>query len=94
MTRMTAYLLPLLLALLPAAAGAACYADYKARRDQPYELHYGVMQVRTCDRQDAIREVRARLEQAGWELLNVDSVFDESGLADRKANAGSYYLRF
>ena len=42
----------------------------------------------------AANEVRARLAQAGWVLLNVVSVFDDGGLAGRKANAGPYYLRF
>lgn len=99
---MTRSIAPLLLALttlvltlaLPATAQAACYADYKAKRDQPYALHYGVMQVSACDTATATQEARQRLAQAGWVLLNVVSVFDDSGLADRKANAGSYYLRF
>jgi hypothetical protein len=32
--------------------------------------------------------------QAGWQLLNVLSVFDESGLEERKDSAGEYYLRY
>ncbi|WP_375687770.1 hypothetical protein [Pseudooceanicola sp. LIPI14-2-Ac024] len=78
----------------PVAAQAACYADYKARRDNPLKLHYGVMQVSSCDRNGARGEVEQRLAQNGWTLLNVLSVFDESGLEGKKANAGQYYLRF
>ena len=31
--------------VLPAAAEAACYADYKAKQDSPLRLHYGVVQL-------------------------------------------------
>ncbi|WP_163847674.1 hypothetical protein [Pseudooceanicola aestuarii] len=93
------HLYPILAALTLLAAGtstaqAACYADYKAKRATPYGLHYGVMQVSACDRSGATSELRGRLASAGWTLLNVVSVFDESGLASRRANAGAYYLRF
>ncbi|HGG65793.1 MAG TPA: hypothetical protein ENK34_14610, partial [Rhodobacteraceae bacterium] len=27
------------------AADAACYADYKAKRDNPLKLHYGVVEL-------------------------------------------------
>ena len=82
------------LTALSGAAQAACYADYKAKRDSPYGLHYGVMQVSSCSRSGAAGEVRARLASAGWTLLNVVSVFQDDGLASRRANAGAYYLRF
>ena len=83
-----------LLTALPLSAQAACYADYKARRDSPLKLHYGVMQVSSCNRAAASREVEARLARNGWTLLNVLGVFDDAGLEGRKANAGQYYLRF
>tara|TARA_R110000868_G_scaffold400956_3_gene675934 strand:+ start:106236 stop:106517 length:282 start_codon:yes stop_codon:yes gene_type:complete len=79
---------------VPATAAGACYADYKAKRDKPYELHYGVMQVSTCDKQQAADEARSRLARNGWTLLNIVSVFDDTGLAGRKSDAGPYYLRF
>lgn len=78
---------------LPAAAD--CYADYKAKQDNPLRLHYGVMQLTgDCSAADARAEVAARLQQAGWTLLNVLSVFGPEGLAGRKADAGPYFLRF
>ncbi len=80
--------------LLPAAAHAACYADYKARQDNPLRLHYGVMEVTSCDSGAARGEVAKRLAQNGWTLLNLMGVFDATGLKDRKANAGQFYLRF
>lgn len=76
---------------------AACYADYKASRDNPLKLHYGVIQIDTnpCNMSDTVRKtVAKRLGSAGWKLLRVQSVFDDSGLAKRKKDAGNYFLRF
>jgi hypothetical protein len=79
---------------LPAHA-AGCYADYKAKQDNPLRLHYGVAQVNgACDKGSATAELSARLSAQGWTLLNVLSVFGEEGLAQRKDSAGSNYLRF
>ena len=80
----------------PAQAQAGgCYADYKAKQDNPLRLHYGVIQIDgPCRRGPAKAEVSARLRQNGWTLLNVLSVFGPEGLDKRKANAGTYYLRF
>jgi len=81
---------------LVATAGAAeCYADYKAKRDNPLRLHYGVVQITgPCSNPQARDEVSARLERNGWTLLNVMSLFDASGLEERKRSAGQFYLRF
>lgn len=81
---------------LPASASTAeCYADYKAKQDNPLRLHYGVIELQgACERNPARAEVSARLAQSGWTLLNVMSIFGAEGLDKRKANAGSFYLRF
>lgn len=79
----------------PQAQAADCYADYKAKQDNPLKLHYGVIQLSgPCKKGPARKEITARLAPAGWTLLNVLSVFGPEGLQQRKANAGSYYLRF
>jgi hypothetical protein len=76
-------------------ASADCYADYKAKQDNPLRLHYGVVELRgDCARGAAQKEVRQRLQRAGWVLLNVVSVFGPEGLQSRKDSAGQYYLRF
>lgn len=81
--------------LAPAAAQAACYADYKAKQDNPLRLHYGVAEISgPCSATSARRQLETRLAQAGWTLLNVVSVFDEDGLAERKDSAGSNFLRY
>mgnify|MGYP007022318741 FL=1 len=87
----------LLLAALsmPAAAQAACYADYKAKQDAPLRLHYGVAEIaEPCTPASAKEQLQTRLAQSGWTLLNVVSVFDETGLAERKDSAGQNYLRY
>ena len=85
----------LVLGTLSSAADAACYADYKAKRDNPLKLHYGVMQLRgECSKQAARQEVGQRLNSNGWILLNVLSVFDDSGLSQRKDSAGQHFLRY
>lgn len=77
---------------LPAAA--ECYADYKAKQDQPLRLAYGVAQVSSCDRGAAAAELAPRLAANGWTLLNVLSTFGPEGLAEREASAGNFFLRF
>lgn len=76
-------------------AQAACFADYKARRDNPLQLHYGVAEISgQCTKAAAEAQLRTRLDRAGWRLLNVLQVFDESGLDSRRGTAGEFFLRF
>lgn len=88
----------LALAVVVAAttASAECYADYKAKRDDPLRLHYGVAQISdaNCSRRGAEAELQGRLSAAGWTLLNVVSTFGPEGLGERQASAGEYFLRF
>lgn len=96
MTRLT--LLAALLLALGGPASAECFADYKAKQDDPLRLHYGVAQVSdsACQggRGAAEAELAPRLAAGGWTLLNVLSVFGPEGLGERKASAGEYFLRF
>lgn len=83
------------LMLLTSPAVAGCFADYKARKDNPLQLHYGVMEITgTCTRAAAQAQAQARLAAQGWRLLNVVSVFDDAGLSSRRSVAGDYFLRF
>lgn len=76
-------------------ASADCYADYKAKRDYPLKLHYGIMRINgDCSKSAAIDQVTKRLSSNGWTLLNVLSVFDEAGIDKRKDSAGKFFLRF
>lgn len=96
MTRTLAPLAAALALMLASPAGAACFADYKAKRDNPLRLHYGVIEVpdAACSPQAAAAEAGRRLQAAGWTLLNVVSVFGPEGLSERKDSAGEHYLRY
>ncbi|SNT05014.1 hypothetical protein [Tropicimonas sediminicola] len=84
----------LTLAAGPAAAG--CYADYKAKRDDPLRLHYGTIELNgdACTKAAAERQITRRIASDGWTLLTVLGVFDESGLDERKESAGKFHLRY
>lgn len=80
---------------LPAVASAQCYADYKAKRDGPLRLHYGVAELGgECAPGPAAQELAPRLARQGWELLDVVGVFGPEGLEERRADAGDFFLRF
>lgn len=89
-------LLAALLATLALPAQAACYADYKAKQDSPLRLHYGVVELpdAACTPAAAQSEIAQRLRGTGWTVLTVMSIFGAEGLAERKADAGAYFLRF
>jgi hypothetical protein len=83
------------LILSTSLAQAACYADYKAKQDDPLRLHYGVAEVRgDCSVGSAQSQLRDRLAGNGWQLLNVLGVFDDAGLDERKDSAGEFFLRY
>lgn len=87
--------LPLVFCALAGAAQASCYADYKAKQDNPLRLHYGVAEVTgACTAANARVELAPRVAAAGWELLNIVSVFEENGLAERRESAGPFFLRY
>lgn len=84
-----------LAAALPAQA--ACYADYKAKRDNPLRLHYGVIELpdAACGGAGAAAgEISRRISRDGWTLLNVMAIFGADGLAERRESAGQFYLRY
>lgn len=91
------FIAALALAAFTSAADAACFADYKAKKDGPLRLHYGVVQLPdgACqNRGQAEAVVRDKVARGGWTLLNVMSIFDETGLDQRKESAGQFFLRF
>ena len=77
-------------------AQAECYADYKAKQDNPLRLQYGVAQVPddACSPSGAQAVLAPKLAADGWTLLTVLSTFGPEGLAERKASAGEYFLRY
>ena len=78
-------------------AHADCYVDFKAKRDDPLKLAYGVAQVSdaACGNRKAEHgELAPRLQAAGWTLLKIVSNFGPEGLDQRKASAGDFFLRY
>ena len=76
-------------------AQAACFADYKAKQDNPLRLHYGVVEVEgPCTVDAAEAQLAPQLAGDGWQLLNVIGTFDEAGLDERKDSAGEFFLRY
>lgn len=91
----TLFVLSIAFLMAGAAVNAACYADYKAKQDDPLRLHYGVAQVSgDCSVSNAQAQLPARLSRDGWQLLNVLGVFDDAGLDERKETAGEFFLRY
>ena len=85
----------LALGFAASSAEAACYADYKAKQDDPLRLQYGVVQVNgECSIETATAELTPKLAADGWQLLNVLGVFDDAGLAERRESAGEFYLSY
>ena len=87
---------PLTIVLVLALSGpgfAACFADYKAKRDKPLRLHYGVIELSdaVCDNPGRARaEISRRIAVDSWDLLTVMSNFGRGGLEQRQKNAGEF----
>lgn len=85
-----------LILMLATPASAQCYAEYKAKQDDPLRLAYGVSEVpdSACDPKAAKKELAPRLQAGGWKLLDVMGVFGPEGLGERKDRAGEFFLRY
>ena len=83
---------------LASQAGADCYAEYKAKKSSPLQLHVGVVQLPNdiCSDKGAIRaNVANRISVGGWTLLNVTSVFGPEALAQKgKALGREFFLKY
>jgi hypothetical protein len=56
-------------------AQAACLAEYKAKRDKPFELYFDVAQITgPCTMRNAEAQLQQRLAAEGLTLLKVLSV--------------------
>ena len=77
-------------------AQAACYADYKAKQENPLKLHYGIMKFDSveCTASIVQKKVALRLLPHGWTLLNLLTVSRKLPTTQRKENAGENFLRY
>ena len=95
MTRSLTYAAALLLALATQAS-AQCYADYKAKQDNPLRLQYGLIELpaSACGSIGAATSYAAPvIAGSGWTLLQIESILTEAQFDARKANAGAIHLR-
>jgi hypothetical protein len=95
----TRALMPALAIVLCTAfpAVAQCYADYKAKQDNPLRLQYGVAELPSSacgNAQAAAAHIAPRLERDGWILLQIVSTFGPEGLESRRDDAGRFFLRY
>lgn len=89
-----AFIVTAVLALSAAAARAECIVDYKAKRDGPLQLHYGVIQLDDAECEDPAQAVAERIAVDGWTLLTVMGPLSEAEAQERQGDAGAYYLRY
>ena len=85
-----------LVIFLTQSAQAACYADYKAKQENPLKLHYGIMKFDSveCTASIVQKKVALRLLPHGWTLLNLLTVSRKLPTTKRKENAGENFLRY
>ncbi|MBO9464327.1 hypothetical protein J7443_03720 [Tropicibacter sp. R15_0] len=93
------FIAPLLVAItlaLPAAAQADCFVEYKAKKDSPLRLHYGILSLDgSCPSASAAAQSASRrVASGGWTLLNVVGLSENTPSGAKRANAGEYYLRY
>ena len=81
---------------LTQSAQAACYADNKAKQENPLKLHYGIMKFDSveCTASIVQKKVALRLLPHGWTLLNLLTVSRKLPTTQRKENAGENFLRY
>ncbi len=75
-------------------ASAACYVEYKAKRDNPLRLHYGIVQLDDRSCRNPAPAVARRVAAGGWQLLTVMAVLSRAEAEKRRSDAGAYYLRY
>lgn len=77
----------------PGAAAADCYVHYKAKRDVPYGLHYGIVRVTGSCPSSPARTVQSQIASRGWALLGVVKVTTAPPTATEVSSAGPHYYR-
>lgn len=84
------------LASLAAPAEAACYAQYRATRQNPVQLAYGVAAIpgNTCSAQAAAQYLQDRLSRSGWTLQNVLSTMTSNSAPANAGYTGGHYLAY
>ncbi|MCA0993889.1 hypothetical protein [Alloyangia pacifica] len=89
--------LALLASCVASAAQADCYAEYKAKQDDPLRLQYGIALLPTPEcptKNTAAAQLEIRLDRNGWTLLSIVGLSEQEPSDKKKKNAGDFYLRY
>ncbi len=81
---------------LAGQASAQCFADYKAKQDNPLRLQYGIVELpaEACGSPQAAADYAAAvIARSGWTLLQIESIFDASEFQRRSGHAGAIHRR-
>ena len=81
---------------LAGQASAQCYADFKAKQDNPLRLQYGIVELpqSACTSRQAAQDYASRvIAQTGWTLLQIESIFGPSEFNSRSAHASVIHHR-
>lgn len=79
----------------PNVSASDCLFAYKAKRDNPLQLHYGVIAIQgECSAGAAKQEAATRLAANGWSLLVLLERVDSNKVNQYKETAGDYFLRY
>ena len=85
----------LLTGLTTGVAQAECYFTYKAKKENPLQLHYGVIRLdQSCSEPADRDQIATRIAKDGWTLLVVSSPVPQRELNSKKEEAGEYFLRY
>ena len=89
-------ILTLTLTLAAGPALAQCFAEYRAKMDNPLRFHVGVAQIpdAQCNPAGAAAYLTPRLARDGWIFLDILSTFGPEGLPSRRDRAGQFFLRY
>ncbi|MEZ7812919.1 MAG: hypothetical protein ACI9O0_000156 [Paracoccaceae bacterium] len=91
-------LIPLIFVTLVFSANIAraeCYYAYKAKKDNPLQLHVGVIEVvGSCAEALNKEALQQRLLGGGWSLLVVLGQVPQNELLTRKEQVGEFFLRY
>ena len=82
--------------MLAGQAQAQCWADYKAKQDNPLRLQYGLIELpdTACGSRAAAESyARPVIAQTGWTLLQIESILTSTEAQARSGNASAIHRR-
>lgn len=76
-------------------AGDKCFYEYKAKQDDPLRLHVGILQTNhKCGANQAMAELRQRLDAGGWKLIQVVTSFEERPSNEQLQKYGHFIFKY